>query len=56
MDWLREEALAAGADLRIGVDAEPDVALAEKPDPVVLAYSTTYEQVRADLKTISASG
>ena len=27
-----------------------------QPDPVVLAYSTTYEQVRADLKTISASG
>jgi hypothetical protein len=26
-----------------------------KPDPAVLAYSTTYEQVRADLKTISAS-
>jgi hypothetical protein len=26
------------------------------PDPAVLAYSTTYEQVRADLKTISASG
>jgi hypothetical protein len=25
------------------------------PDPAVLAYSTTYEQVRADLKTISAS-
>ena len=25
------------------------------PDPNVLAYSTTYEQVRADLKTISAS-
>src|SRR2546421_11110908 len=27
-----------------------------QPDPVVLAYSTTYEQVRADLKTISTSG
>jgi len=27
-----------------------------EPDPEVLAYSTTYEQVRADLKTISASG
>ena len=26
-----------------------------EPDPDVLAYSTTYEQVRADLKTISAS-
>jgi hypothetical protein len=26
------------------------------PDPEVLAYSTTYEAVRADLKTISASG
>ena len=26
------------------------------PDPEVLAYSTTYEQVRADLKAISASG
>ena len=26
------------------------------PDPEVLSYSTTYEQVRADLKTISASG
>ncbi|HYV27245.1 MAG TPA: hypothetical protein VFA77_06910, partial [Candidatus Eisenbacteria bacterium] len=27
-----------------------------EPDPAVLAYATTYEQVRADLKTISASG
>ncbi|MBM3838744.1 MAG: hypothetical protein FJ398_12425 [Verrucomicrobia bacterium] len=27
-----------------------------QPDPEVLAYSTTYEAVRADLKTISASG
>src|SRR5437773_8752255 len=27
-----------------------------EPDPEVLAYSTTYEQVRADLKTVSASG
>jgi len=27
-----------------------------EPDPQVAAYSTTYEQVRADLKTISASG
>jgi hypothetical protein len=27
-----------------------------EPDPDVLSYSTTYEQVRADLKTISASG
>jgi hypothetical protein len=27
-----------------------------EPDPEVLAYSTTYEAVRADLKTISASG
>ncbi|HKS36458.1 MAG TPA: hypothetical protein VJW76_04660, partial [Verrucomicrobiae bacterium] len=27
-----------------------------EPDPNVLNYSTTYEQVRADLKTISASG
>ncbi len=26
------------------------------PDPEVLGYSTTYESVRADLKTISASG
>ncbi len=26
-----------------------------KPDPEVLAYSTSYESVRADLKTISAS-
>ena len=25
------------------------------PDPAVLAYSTSYEQVRADLKEISAS-
>ncbi len=27
-----------------------------EPDPKVLAYSTTYEQVRADLKNVSASG
>ena len=26
------------------------------PDPKVLGYSTSYESVRADLKTISASG
>jgi hypothetical protein len=26
------------------------------PDPAVLAYATTYEQVRADLKEVSASG
>jgi hypothetical protein len=25
------------------------------PDPAVLGYATTYESVRADLKTISAS-
>jgi hypothetical protein len=28
----------------------------QTPDPAVLAYSTSYEQVRADLKEISASG
>jgi hypothetical protein len=27
----------------------------QQPDPAVLAYSTSYEQVRADLKEISAS-
>jgi hypothetical protein len=27
-----------------------------EPDPKVLAYSTTYENTRADLKTVSASG
>jgi hypothetical protein len=27
-----------------------------EPDPKVLAYSTTYEQIRADLKNVSASG
>jgi hypothetical protein len=26
-----------------------------QPDPAVLAYATTYEQVRADLKNVSAS-
>jgi len=27
-----------------------------EPDPTVLAFSTSYQQVRADLKTISTSG
>jgi len=27
-----------------------------EPDPAVLAFSTSYQQVRADLKTISTSG
>ncbi|MEO5804446.1 MAG: hypothetical protein ABIR24_13050 [Verrucomicrobiota bacterium] len=28
---------------------------ARRPDPEVLAYNTSYEQVRADLKNLSAS-
>ena len=37
IDWLREEAESAGAEIRIGVDADADAVLAEKPDAVIVA-------------------
>ena len=37
IDWVREEATVAGAELRCGTPATADSVLAEKPDVVVLA-------------------
>jgi NADPH-dependent 2,4-dienoyl-CoA reductase/sulfur reductase-like enzyme len=37
IDWLREEAGAAGVDFRLGVDADASMVLAETPDAVVVA-------------------
>ena len=37
IDWLRTEAEAAGAEIRIAVDADADAVLAEKPDAVIVA-------------------
>src|SRR5690349_12910936 len=37
VDWLCEDAVAAGAEIRVGVDATVDVVLAERPDAVILA-------------------
>jgi dimethylglycine catabolism A len=37
VDWLREEAVDAGVELRVGVDADAQAVLAEQPDAVVLA-------------------
>ena len=41
VDWLCEEAVAAGAEIRIGVDASVDVVLAEQPDAVIIATGST---------------
>ena len=41
VDWLCEEAVAAGAEIRIGVDASVDVVLAEGPDAVIIATGST---------------
>jgi hypothetical protein len=35
--WLREEAEAAGAELRVGVEGNVDAVLAERPDAVIVA-------------------
>jgi hypothetical protein len=37
VDWLREEAEAAGADIRVGVEADVDAVLGARPDAVILA-------------------
>jgi 2,4-dienoyl-CoA reductase-like NADH-dependent reductase (Old Yellow Enzyme family) len=37
LDWLEAELAAAGAEVRLGVDAEADAVLAESPDAVVIA-------------------
>jgi 2,4-dienoyl-CoA reductase-like NADH-dependent reductase (Old Yellow Enzyme family) len=37
VDWLRDEAVDAGADLRTGVEADAKTVLAERPDVVILA-------------------
>jgi 2,4-dienoyl-CoA reductase-like NADH-dependent reductase (Old Yellow Enzyme family) len=37
VDWVRAEAAAAGAELRVGAAADADAVLAEQPDVVVLA-------------------
>jgi hypothetical protein len=41
VDWLCEEAEAAGAEIRVGVEADVDAVLAEKPDAVVVATGST---------------
>ena len=37
VDWLCEEAVAAGAEIRVGLDVSVDVVLAEQPDAVIIA-------------------
>ena len=37
LDWLAAELADAGADVRVGVDADADAVLAQRPDAVVLA-------------------
>ncbi len=37
IDWLREEAEMAGAEIRVSVEADVDVVLAERPDAVIVA-------------------
>jgi 2,4-dienoyl-CoA reductase-like NADH-dependent reductase (Old Yellow Enzyme family) len=37
IDWLRGEAEAADADIRVGVEADVDAVLGERPDAVVVA-------------------
>jgi hypothetical protein len=37
IDWLRDEAKAAGAELRLGVEATAEAVLAERPDAVIVA-------------------
>jgi 2,4-dienoyl-CoA reductase-like NADH-dependent reductase (Old Yellow Enzyme family) len=37
LDWLAAELADAGAEVRVGVDADVDAVLAERPDAVVLA-------------------
>jgi 2,4-dienoyl-CoA reductase-like NADH-dependent reductase (Old Yellow Enzyme family) len=37
LDWLAAELADAGAEVRVGIDADADAVLAERPDAVVLA-------------------
>jgi 2,4-dienoyl-CoA reductase-like NADH-dependent reductase (Old Yellow Enzyme family) len=37
IDWLRDEAEAAGAEIRVGVEADPEAVLGERPDAVIVA-------------------
>jgi dimethylglycine catabolism A len=37
IDWLRAEAEMAGAEIRVGVEADVDAVLAERPDAVIVA-------------------
>ena len=37
VDWLREEVEAAGAKIRVGVEADASAVLAERPDAVIMA-------------------
>ena len=37
VDWLREEADVAGAEIRVGVEADAAAVLAEEPDAVIVA-------------------
>ncbi len=41
IDWLREEAEAAGVDIRLGVDADASTVLAERPDAVIVATGSS---------------
>ena len=37
IDWLRADAEEAGAEIRVGIEADLDAVLAEKPDAVIVA-------------------
>jgi hypothetical protein len=58
MDWgaWKKQGLTQHRNWWPDVYREACKAWGIEPDPEVLAYQTTYEAVRADLKTISASG
>jgi hypothetical protein len=58
MDWgaWKKDGLTQHRNWWPEVYLEACKAWGQEPDPKVLAYDTTYEAVRADLKTISASG
>jgi hypothetical protein len=58
MDWgkWREDGLTQHRNWWPDVYREACEKWGVRPDPNVLGYSTTYQAVRADLKTISASG
>jgi hypothetical protein len=57
MNWnqWREDGLTQHRNWWPDVYQDACKAWGVEPDPKVLAYSTTYQEVRADLKTISAS-